>query len=360
MAVIDIDLKFERPAFKLNVKFSSDHLATGLFGPSGSGKSTLLSLLAGLIRPQNGHFVLDGIPLIDCAQGIHVPAHQRRIGMVFQESRLFPHLSVQANLAYGLKLLAEKNQQFTMQKIVDLLEIGDLLAQKPDQLSGGQKQRVALGRALLTSPRLLLLDEPLAALDMRLRDQILPFLRRVKEETKIPMLYVSHSIDETLFLTQQLAIIEAGEIVASGDFHAVMHDRHALGLALSLGLDNLLHATLIESHALLGYGLARCGKHMLVIPHGSHKLGDEIAIAFSSSNVALSTQRLHHVTIQNQLQGMVTSIDIIDYRTLVSIDVGFKLIAEVSAKSIEALGLAVGSELYCLVKTQAIRSYALS
>ncbi|HSH98289.1 MAG: molybdenum ABC transporter ATP-binding protein [Methylophilaceae bacterium] len=360
MAVIDIDLKFERPAFKLHAKFSSDHLATGLFGPSGSGKSTLLSLLAGLICPQDGHFILDGVPLIDCSQGIHVAAHQRRIGMVFQESRLFPHLSVKANLSYGLKLLAEKDQRFTMQKIVDLLEIGELLTQKPDQLSGGQKQRVALGRALLTSPRLLLLDEPLAALDVRLRNQILPFLRRVKEETAIPMLYVSHSIDETLFLTQQLAIIEEGEIVASGDFHDVMHDRRALNLAQSLGLDNLLHARLIENHAALGYGLAQCGDHTIVIPHGGHQVGDEIAIAFSSSNVALSTQRLAHVTIQNQLRGVVASIEVIDYRTLVSVDVGFKLVAEVSAKSVEALGLTMGSEVYCLVKTQAIRSYTIS
>lgn len=360
MAVVDVDLKFDRPAFKLHAKFSSDHFATGLFGPSGSGKSTLLSLLAGLIKPKEGHFVLDGVPLIDTTRDIHVPVHQRRIGMVFQESRLFPHFSVKANLSYGLKLLAEKDRRFRMQQIVDLLEIGDLLAQKPDQLSGGQKQRVALGRALLTSPRLLLLDEPLAALDIRLRNQILPFLRRVKEETAIPMLYVSHSIDETLFLTQQLAIIEEGEIVACGNFHEVMQDRRALTLAQSLGLDNLLHAKLIEHHAELGYDLAQSGEHTIVIPHGSHQVNDDIAIAFSSSNVALSKQQLMHVTIQNQLRGVVASIDMIDYRTLVSVDVGFKVIAEVSAKSVEALSLTVGTEVYCLVKTQAIRSYAVS
>lgn len=213
MPMIEINAKLHRKNFDLDVNLNVQERVTGLFGPSGAGKSTLLSILAGLIKPDVGRLVIDGECLFDSQSGINIPIHQRRIGLIFQEGRLFPHLTVQHNLNYGFNLLKKQQQQLSVEQIVALLEIGHLLKQRPHQLSGGEKQRVAIGRALLSSPRLLLLDEPLASLDERLKSQILPFLKKVAKEIEIPMIYISHSMDELLELTQNVMMIEAGRIL---------------------------------------------------------------------------------------------------------------------------------------------------
>jgi molybdate transport system ATP-binding protein len=224
--MLDIDLSLKRGEFNTKLKCQFAAPVTGLFGASGAGKSTLLGMLAGLIKPDSGRLAIDNQVLFDSALGINKPIYERRIGLVFQDSHLFPHLNVRHNLNYGFNLLSAVDRRFTPNQIIDLLEIGQLLNHKPHQLSGGEKQRVALGRTLLASPRLLLLDEPLASLDTRLKNQILPFLRRVKDETQIPMLYVSHAIDEILYLTAQVAIIEQGKLLANGDFHEIMHQQN--------------------------------------------------------------------------------------------------------------------------------------
>src|SRR5687767_12476939 len=244
-----MELRFyhQRPNFTLDINVALPEQGTiGIYGSSGAGKSTLLAMIAGLIKPDSGHLVLNGECLFDSKVGIHISTHQRRIGVVFQDSRLFPHLNVRDNLNYGFNLLAAENRRLGFSQIVELLEIGHLLKQKPYQLSGGEKQRVAFGRALLTSPRLLLLDEPLASLDTRLKNQILPFLLRVKEETKIPMLYVSHAIDEILYLTSQLAIIEQGKLLAHGKFHEIIHQENLQNIAHSLGLENVICADVVK------------------------------------------------------------------------------------------------------------------
>lgn len=208
--MIEINVKLARKHFTLEVNYAFKHAVTGLFGPSGAGKSTLLSIIAGLVQADAGEIAIDGEYLFSSKKNINSPMHQRRIGLVFQESRLFPHYTVLDNLNYGFKLLDKQHQQFSIEKIVALLEIGHLLGQRPHQLSGGEKQRVAIGRALLSSPRLLLLDEPLASLDARLKAQILPFLKKITEEIKIPMIYVSHSIEEIQQLTQHIVVMESG------------------------------------------------------------------------------------------------------------------------------------------------------
>ena len=173
--MIDIDLQRTQGDFNLSTKCVIDSPVVGLFGTSGAGKSTLLGMIAGLVTPNAGYLIVDGETLFDSKRSINVPLHQRRIGMVFQENRLFPHLNVRDNLQYGFNLLPQKDKRFGLSQIIELLEIGQLLSQKPHQLSGGEKQRVALGRALLASPRLLLLDEPLASLDVRLNSKYCHF-----------------------------------------------------------------------------------------------------------------------------------------------------------------------------------------
>lgn len=211
--LIEIAAKLQRKHFTLDIQFNLTARVTGLFGPSGSGKSTILNIIAGLVKPDNGRVTIDGQCLLDTAQHIFVPVYQRQVGLVFQDSRLFPHLSINDNLHYGYHKRQPVQQQFQPAQIIDLLQIGHLLNQRPHQISGGEQQRVAIGRALLSSPKLLLLDEPLASLDERLKDQILPFLKKVANEIKIPMIYVSHDQQEVRQICEEIVFIDNGKLI---------------------------------------------------------------------------------------------------------------------------------------------------
>lgn len=212
--MLELDLTWRRGRFTLEVQTCLRERVVGLCGASGAGKSTLLALVAGLQRPDSGRIVLDGEVLVDTQAGRFVPPERRHIGLVFQDALLFPHLTVRANLLYGWQRLAPAQRRFVLEDIVALLDIGPLLARRPRLLSGGERQRVALGRALLYSPRLLLLDEPLAALDAARKQQILPFLLRIRDELGMPMLYVSHAEDEVRYLAQRVWRLQDGRLQA--------------------------------------------------------------------------------------------------------------------------------------------------
>lgn len=212
MPRLELDLDFRRGALKLSARTTIEGGTTGICGPSGSGKSTLLALIAGLLRPQRGFIRFDDTPLTDVGRGVFVPPWQRHFGLVFQDGQLFPHLSVRQNLLYGWQRLQPEERRFELDQVTQLLEIEPLLERRTAQLSGGERSRVALGRALLYSPRLLLMDEPLSALDDRLKEQILPFLKRVRDETRIPMLYVTHSRAEVEYLAERVLRIDDGRV----------------------------------------------------------------------------------------------------------------------------------------------------
>ena len=202
-------------------EFGETPCVTALFGPSGAGKSTVLAAIAGLFRPQSGRIAIAGETLFDSERGIFVPARERRVGIVFQDTRLFPHMSVHANLLYGWRRAGTRAPGQTIDAVIALLGLEMLLARKPRTLSGGERARVALGRALLMSPRALLLDEPLAALDAPRKAEILPYLERLVEETKIPMLYVSHALDEVTQLADRMVVLNEGRVVAEGSLFDV-------------------------------------------------------------------------------------------------------------------------------------------
>ncbi|CEN55936.1 ATP-binding cassette domain-containing protein [Candidatus Methylopumilus turicensis] len=202
--MLEIDIHFQRGDFELNFKEHFGEPVVGLFGASGVGKSTLLSLIAGFLSPSAGLIKLDGVVLFDSNQSINLAPHQRRIATVFQDGRLFPHLNVKDNLLYGFKFTPEADRHIDFSSVVALLDIEGLILKRAHELSGGEAQRVALGRALLMSPKLLLLDEPLSSLDVRLKQQILPFLKRIKDEVNIPMIYVSHDIQEVNFISDRV------------------------------------------------------------------------------------------------------------------------------------------------------------
>ena len=214
MLAVDVEKKLGE--FAIAAKFETADGATALFGPSGSGKTSIVNMIAGLIAPDHGRIALDDTVLFDRAARIDVPAHRRRVGYVFQEGRLFPHLTVAQNLDYGRWMSGLPRDPGERDRIVGLLDIGHLLPRRPGHLSGGERQRVAFGRALLMKPRLLLLDEPLASLDRARKLEILPYLARLRDEAKVPMIYVSHQAGEITRLASQVVRIEDGRVLAAG------------------------------------------------------------------------------------------------------------------------------------------------
>jgi molybdate transport system ATP-binding protein len=214
--MLRVDVEKQLGDFSLAAAFESQGRVTGLFGASGAGKTTLVNMIAGLLRPDRGTIVVDGETLDDTSSGIHVPVWRRRIGYVFQDARLFPHLDVQHNLDYGRRMNGLPADAEQHKRVTDLLDIGHLRDRRPGKLSGGERQRVALGRALLAKPRLLLLDEPLGALDEGRRAEILPYLMRLRDEARIPMVYVSHDAAEMRQLATQIVLLQRGRISSLG------------------------------------------------------------------------------------------------------------------------------------------------
>ena len=214
MLVVDVEKTLGE--FALYAAFEAAGGATALFGPSGAGKTSLINMVAGLLRPDRGRIVLDGETLFDAAKRIDMPAWRRRIGCVFQEGRLFPHLSVRHNLDYGRWMGGHDADPAAFAHVVELLDIGALLDRRPGKLSGGERQRVAVGRALLMRPRLLLLDEPLASLDEARKADILPYLERLRDEAKVPMIYVSHDAAEVKRIASRVVRLDGGKVTAAG------------------------------------------------------------------------------------------------------------------------------------------------
>jgi molybdate transport system ATP-binding protein len=349
-----MSMKFQihREDFHLEAYLEIGHPVTGLFGPSGSGKTTILRVLAGLAKPQSGRVELEGQILFDAEAGVDLPPEKRGIGYVFQDGQLFPHLSVKNNLLYGYRLVSPEKRRFQPEHVIDLLEIEPLLSRRPGNLSGGEKQRVAIGRALLTSPRLLLLDEPLASLDEGLKRQILPFLKRVKDEIKIPMIYVSHTISEILQLTDMLVVLEKGKVLGHGPFLEVMKQESILNLAESLGLENVLPARIVRHDRELGFTVVKINSHELRLPFSASHEGDKVFVAVRPEDIVLAARPVQGTSIQNQLEGRIQGITKVGTRALVQVDMGVAILAEVTLKAVHDLALKEGDAIYCLIKSR--------
>jgi molybdate transport system ATP-binding protein len=214
--MLAVDVEKRLGTFEVHAAFQGDSGVTALFGPSGSGKTSIVGMIAGLIRPDRGRVVVGDDVLFDSAQNIDVPPHRRSVGYVFQDGRLFPHLSVARNLDYGRWMSGKTRDEAQVKHVTELLDIAHLLKRRPGALSGGERQRVALGRALLMQPRLMLLDEPLASLDAARKGEILPYFQRLRDETKLPMIYVSHDSNEVKALASRVVLLDDGRVKASG------------------------------------------------------------------------------------------------------------------------------------------------
>lgn len=336
---------------------------TTLFGPSGSGKSTLLRCIAGLERSSNGRISIGDMPWQDEAQNLFIPTHQRPLGYVFQEPRLFGHLSVEKNLQYGLKRTPEAERQIDWQQVIDLLDIGHLLQRKPHKLSGGEQQRVAIGRALLASPQLLLMDEPLASLDNPRKAEVLPFIRRMHELLDIPVIYVSHSLHEVLQITDHMVLMNAGQAIASGSLTELCSE---LTLTTYLGdMTGAVIDTKIDAHE-EAFGLTRLefDGGNIYVPQQAQEEGSHLRVHILARNVGIALQKPQVTTsFLNVLEATVVDVavpDISSHAVQVKLDVGVSLLASISRKSLNTLRLEPGQKVYALIKAVSLANEVIN
>ena len=353
--MLELRINHHLDDFTLNVDVRCPYEATAIFGPSGAGKTTLLNMVAGVLRPDEGHIAIDDVVLFSSDRSIDLPPEQRRVGYVFQDNLLFPHLSVEDNLLFGHARTPSHERRFELDQVVQLLEIAPLLERRPQHLSGGEGQRVALGRALLASPRLLLMDEPLASLDQGLKSRIIPYLRHIRSDFDIPILYVSHSVAEILELTGQVIVLKQGRAVAHGDFFRIAQDPEVLPLVEEHGFENVLPVEVMSCDANAGVTRVRYGEQELKIPYCDRPIGSRLFAGIRADDIILARERVEGLSARNSLQGRVLEISDVASKELVYVDVGRRLAAKVTPEAVTALGLQVGDRVYCLIKTHSIR-----
>lgn len=352
---LEVALRHGFPGFTLDAAFEAPAGVTALFGPSGSGKTTVVNAVAGLLRPDAGRVAVDGAPLFDIARRQWTPPHRRRIGYVFQDGRLFPHLSVRRNLAYGRWFAGGARDAAETDRVGELLGLGALLDRRPGALSGGEKQRVAIGRALLSKPRLLLMDEPLAALDDALKAEILPYLERLRDEVSVPILYVSHSIAEVARIATTAVILREGRVMRSGPAAEALGDP-ALSPALGVrGAGAVLTARVVAHHADGLTELALEGERLL-LPRIRAVVGGAVRVRLSAQDVILATRRPAEISALNILEGKVREIRPgTGPGAMVVVEIGAQtLLARITRRSLDAMALSPGTRCFAITKSVAV------
>ena len=352
---LTVSLAHRFAGFSIDVGFEAPPGVTALFGRSGAGKTTVVNAVAGLLRPDRGRIALDGAVLLDTEAGVFVPPHRRRIGYVFQEGRLFPHLSVRRNLLYGRWFAPRGAPGAGLERIVELLGLGPLLDRAPGALSGGEKQRVALGRAILAKPRMLLMDEPLAALDAARKDEILPYLGRLRDETRLPILYVSHSAAEVARLATTLVLLEAGRVIAAGPAAEVLSDP-AAAPAFGLREAGAILTARVEAHEADGLSRLAVSAGPLWLPQVAAPVGARLRLRLLAQDVMLALARPEGVSALNVLPAVVREVRLGEGPgALVRLAAGEDLLlARVTRRSAEALGLVPGCEVHAVLKAVSV------
>jgi molybdate transport system ATP-binding protein len=353
--------------FTVDAQFESEGGLTALFGRSGAGKTSLVNAIAGLIRPERGRIAVDGAVLTDTATGRFVPAHRRRVGYVFQEGRLFPHLNVRQNLLYGRWFArraegrgAERGGEFD--RIVGLLGLDHLLARRPANLSGGEKQRVAIGRALLARPRVLVMDEPLASLDERRRGEILPYIERLRDEMRVPIVYVSHSIPEVARLATTLVVLSEGKVAAIGPTAEVMGRIDLFPLTGRAEAGAIL-ATIVAAHDRdFGLTVLRAAAGELRVPYVELPVGAAIRVRIRARDVMIALQPPVGLSALNVLPGTIAEIAAGDGPIVqMRLDCGGEaLVARLTRRSVETLGLEPGKRVHAVIKSIAFDHHAFA
>ncbi len=359
--MLRVQARKQRGEFLLDVNFAAPTPGVvALFGRSGCGKSTLVNLLSGLLRPDAGSIYLNDIALFDDKAGVSLPAETRRIGYVFQDAKLFPHYSVLGNLQYGLKR-ARSTQLIGQEETIALLGLESLLTRRPHELSGGERQRVALGRALLSQPQLLLLDEPLASLDSARREEVLPYFERLRDRLAIPMVYVSHQFDEVMRLATHVVVLDNGRVAIEGDVNSVsLHP----ALRAIVGADSVgavLDGEVIAQHPESGLVVVNAGGGSLHI-HSQAPVGARVRVQVLARDIILATQPVEGLSVRNSLVGNLLKLEPDDaFSELAYVGLGSTVVlARITRSASHALKLKPGQLVWVLVKAVSLRGHLLT
>jgi len=346
--MLEFDIGISTGDFRLRAAGTQTEARMGLFGPSGCGKTMLLNCLAGLIRPDEGHIVIDGTAVFDAASGKSVPTHRRSVGYVFQDGRLFGHMSVLANIKYGRRKGADAP---SVAELGEVLDVAEFFERKPSTLSAGQRQRVAIARALAAGPKLLLLDEPLASLDEDARLGILTYLHAVWSRWEVPFVFVSHSFSEMLFLTQRVWHMRDGKILRSA------HPRELLGRTKPAlePLKNLFEGFVEGTQAHTGYAVVRSGELSLKVPAGQLLEGEAVALSLPARDVVLSLSLPSGISARNVLPAEITEMHQNGRALWVTTQAkGKRFVVELTEEARRELGLAVHKEVFLVIKSHSI------
>ena len=352
--MIHVRLRVPLPEFELSVALDLERPVTALFGPSGVGKTTFLEALAGLRRPLEGEIRVDDEVVYSSEEGISLAPEKRRFGLVPQDALLFPHLDVRANLLYGFR----DGGKLSLSSVVEALAIGHLLDRRPIRLSGGERQRVALGRALLSQPRLLLLDEPVASLDVELKEQVLPYVKRVQELHRIPTLVVSHDISEVLALADEVVVLDRGSVVDRGEPRALLARPRARGAFFRGRFENVLEAKVAGhepeeglTEVVTEHGLP------LFIPYAPYRdaaPGSRVLLGVLAEDVLLSKEAPVGLSARNVFSGLIRAIEELEGVAMVEVDARDSIYVRLSHGAVRALGLRAGLPVHLIVKTHSI------
>ena len=350
--MIDVDIEQRLGAFELKVAFRAEAPIVGLFGRSGSGKTSVVNALAGTRRPHRGRIVINGETLFDSARGIDLPPDKRRLGYVFQDGLLFPHLDVESNLRYGLHRAPAAARVIDPAHVIQLLGLQTLLRRLPDKLSGGEKQRVAIGRALLAQPRLLLMDEPLASLDVLRQSEVLRYIEQLRDDLHIPIVYVSHAVGEITRLADTVVLLADGKALAYGPVDEVM-GRIDLRPHTGRYESGSVIETVVAAHD-LDYGLTTLhfDGGQLIVPNIEALVGERVRVRIRARDVSLALARPGGVSVLNVLAATLTAIapeegPIVD----VQLRIGqLPLLARITRRSVHDLALREGQQIYALIK----------
>jgi molybdate transport system ATP-binding protein len=344
--------------FELDIDVSFDARVTSIFGPSGAGKTTLLDAIAGLRPIADGEIEINGRTLYSSARGLNLSPQQRELGYVPQEGALFPHLSVRKNILFG----AERHRDIgnaagiSIDHVLEVLEIGKLLDRPITELSGGEAQRVALARAILSRPQLLLLDEPLAALDIALKERILPYLGRVRDEFGIPMIYVTHNLTEVLTLADWVLMIQQGRLVTQGIPQEALRSAHAIMQIPDEQFENVFTATFIESDAKAGRTRVRLRSGTeLFIPYLPQRANRSLQIRVSADDILIGTQRPEGISAGNVIPGTVHGIELVDGQALVTVSAGEEFFVRLTSGAVARLELKEDTPVFLIIKTRSFR-----
>ena len=360
--MLSVSITHRLGGFTLDAAFDSEGGLTALFGRSGAGKTSLVNAIAGLYRPERGRIEVDGAVLTDTTAGIFVPAHRRRVGYVFQEGRLFPHLNVRQNLLYGRWFAPKPAPGGEFDHIVGLLGIDHLLARRPANLSGGEKQRVAIGRALLARPRLLVMDEPLASLDEGRRAEIFPYIERLRDEMLVPIVYVSHSVAEVARLATTLVVLSEGEVAAIGPTAQIMARVDLFPLTGRAEAGAIL-ATQVAAHdRQFGLTILKAAAGELRVPYLDLPVGAALRVRIRARDVMIALAPPEGLSALNVLPGTVAEIAASDGPIVqMRLDcAGEALIARLTRRSVEALGLVPGLKVHAVIKSIAFDQHAFA